>query len=332
MPSEPPKKNILQGDGSLNKLFASIEVSYFTKPSKGIITVPSDLSISDAVSVLAKHDILSCPVRDVAQPDDAGWRDKYLGFVDMGGALWAMLEELAKLETLEEFSQQLRVNASLSTTKVGNIADSGLSRFGPFVAVDDSSNLLDILLLLGRYGLRRIPVVKIGGDLENIITQSAVVAALARSTDEFEMFSKTLAELKLSEPVEVLSVKDEQTPLDAFKLLRDKEIGGCPVLNSDGKIVSSVDVKMARYLVTHPEAFKLMNKPFSTFGDNLISAAVVTAEASLADVIKTLHETHLHRCFVVDADCKPLRTLSLRDIICLLVQEPQGYFGSYFDL
>lgn len=43
--------------------------------------------------------------------------------------------------------------------------------FGPFVPVEPTSSLLDVLLILGKFGVHRVPVVEPGKDIVNIITQ-----------------------------------------------------------------------------------------------------------------------------------------------------------------
>lgn len=66
---------------------------------------------------------------------------------------------------------------------------SAFYRFGPFVPVDfERGNLLDCMLLCGHHGIRRVPVVKTpGGDIANIITQSALVQTLEANLNRFKV-------------------------------------------------------------------------------------------------------------------------------------------------
>ena len=40
----------------------------------------------------------------------------------------------------------------------------------------------------------------------------------------------------------------------------------------------------------------------------------------------------IHRIYVVDSDSKPIRVVSLSDILKLFVTEPKGYLAASFDL
>ncbi len=52
---------------------------------------------------------------------------------------------------------------------------------------------------------------------------------------------------------------------------------------------------------------------------------------TLQEVLARIAAAHVHRAFVVDAEGHPLRVISLGDIIGVLVSEPPGYFGNFFD-
>jgi CBS domain-containing protein len=50
----------------------------------------------------------------------------------------------------------------------------------------------------------------------------------------------------------------------------------------------------------------------------------------MADVISTMVDARIHRVYVVDAAQRPLRVISLRNVLRKFVKEPEGYFGHYF--
>ena len=65
-------------------------------------------------------------------------------------------------------------------------------RYAPFVPVSTESSMLSVLLLLSKYRLRNVPVIKPGEpDIKNYITQSAVVYGLedCKGRDWFDNIS-----------------------------------------------------------------------------------------------------------------------------------------------
>ncbi|CAM9001335.1 unnamed protein product [Rhodiola kirilowii] len=76
----------------LNACFESIPVSAFPQadPSQ-VVEIRSDTSLAEAVQILAKHKILSAPVKDVDAPEDATWIDRYIGIVEFAGiVVWIL--------------------------------------------------------------------------------------------------------------------------------------------------------------------------------------------------------------------------------------------------
>lgn len=65
-------------------------------------------------------------------------------------------------------------------------------RYAPFLPVSTESSMLSVLLLLSKYRLRNVPVIKPGEpDIKNYITQSAVVHGLegCKGRDWFDHIS-----------------------------------------------------------------------------------------------------------------------------------------------
>ena len=58
-------------------------------------------------------------------------------------------------------------------------------KVGRFIPIDPTENtLLDVMLILGKYGAHRVWVVQSpGGDITNVISQSAVVCFTCRSVN-----------------------------------------------------------------------------------------------------------------------------------------------------
>lgn len=56
-----------------------------------VIEINSDMSVAEAVQLMAKHKILSVPVVDVDAPKDASWMERYIGIIEFAGiAVWIL--------------------------------------------------------------------------------------------------------------------------------------------------------------------------------------------------------------------------------------------------
>jgi len=135
-----------EGTGELNAEFQGIPISIFPLPALGkIVILNSNMSIMEAVKTLSHYQILSAPIRDVNQPDTAGWTEKYIGMIDMVGIVFHMLDVLGNPQ---DFEKEMEKTESFHTTTVAQVA--AFAKFGPFVPVElDRGNLLDAMLLCG---------------------------------------------------------------------------------------------------------------------------------------------------------------------------------------
>jgi CBS domain-containing protein len=294
------------------------------------------MSILDAVNTLSDHHILSAPVRDVDQPDDASWVDKYIGVLDMIGVVFHMLERLgADNANPEDFKAEIGKIEEFRNTTVKDAIT--FTRFGPFIPVEyDRGNLLDCMLLGGQHGIRRIPIVKSpGGDLVNIITQSALVQTLSANLSRFgSVADKTLLEVGLGKQGRVITISIDQPLREAFKLIQEHDISAVPVIDG-GKICGNISARDVRLIVNSSKIYKLFNMSIRAYLD-VVNAGKETAavtcspDDTLHDVIKSLVQSRIHRVYVVNAKGEPMRVVSLRNILKKFVREPEGYFGHFF--
>ncbi|KAK3040646.1 hypothetical protein RJ639_026967 [Escallonia herrerae] len=84
--------------------------------------------------------------------------------------------------TSGNFFEALTSSDFYKNTKVRDI--SGSFRWAPFLALQKSNSFLTMLLLLSKYRMKSVPVVDLGeGNIDNIITQSAVIHMLEECAD-----------------------------------------------------------------------------------------------------------------------------------------------------
>ncbi|KAK2978199.1 hypothetical protein RJ640_030372 [Escallonia rubra] len=368
----------------LNACFESIPVSSFppAAPSQ-VIEISSDTSLAEAVQLLAQHKLLSAPVVDVEAPKDATWIDRYLGIVEFAGIVVWILHQSEKndgsagselgmggeeaigpavaaaangmsspryrssnpfsvAKTSGNFFEALTSSDFYKNTKVRDI--SGSFRWAPFLALQKSNSFLTMLLLLSKYRMKSVPVVDLGeGNIDNIITQSAVIHMLEECAglQWFESWgNKKLSDLGLP-------LMKPNRVVKAFKLMRQKGVGGVPVLESGGrKAVGNISIRDIQFFLIAPEMYKdyrsITAKNFLTSVRSYLEehqekspllSGMVTCrrDETLKEVILKLDSMKIHRIYVVDDVGNLEGVITLRDIISKLVHEPRGYFGDFFD-
>ncbi|XP_050883908.1 SNF1-related protein kinase regulatory subunit gamma-1-like [Lathyrus oleraceus] len=160
----------------------------------------------------------------------------------------------------EDFYKVILQEEPFKSTTVGLILKS--YRWAPFVPVAKNSAMLTVLLLLSKYRSRNVPVIEPGNpDIVNFITQSAVVQGLegCRGRDWFDnIAARPLSDLGLPfmSADKVISVQSNELILEAFKIMRDHQIGGLPVVEGPTKtIVGNLSIRDIRYLLLKPEIF-----------------------------------------------------------------------------
>ncbi|OIT04794.1 PREDICTED: SNF1-related protein kinase regulatory subunit gamma-1 [Nicotiana attenuata] len=253
--------------------------------------------------------------------------------------------------TCGNFFETLTSSDLYKNTKVRDI--SGSFRWAPFLALQKSNSFLTMLLLLSKYKMKSIPVVDLGEwKIDNIITQSAVIHMLEECAGLhwFESWgSKKLYELglPLMKPSSIIQVNEDEPVLQAFKLMRQKGVGGVPVVESGGrKAIGNISIRDIQFLLIAPEIYKdyrsITAKNFLTSVQSYLEkhekhspylSSMVTCrrDNSLKEVIMKLDSMKIHRIYVVDDKGNLEGVLTLRDIISKLVHEPRGYFGDFFD-
>ncbi|OMO82411.1 Cystathionine beta-synthase, core [Corchorus olitorius] len=223
-------------------------------------------------------------------------------------------------------------------------------RWAPFIPVAKDSSMLSVLLLLSKYRLRNVPVIEAGQpDIKNYITQSAVVAGLegCRGRDWFDCISsRPLSDLGLPfmPADEVISIGSDDLVLEAFKRMRDNQVGGLPVVEGSGKkIVGNISIRDIRHLLLKPELFSnfrfrqltvkdFMNTVVSTGQEcgRLTPPITCKVDSTLGSVIQSLASKMVHRIYVVaENGDEVIGVITLRDVISCFIFEPPNYVDSY---
>ncbi|KAI4328397.1 hypothetical protein L6164_020754 [Bauhinia variegata] len=246
----------------------------------------------------------------------------------------------------ENFYKVILQEEPFKSTTVRSIIKS--YRWAPFVPVATDSTMLTVLLLLSKYRLRNVPVIEPGKpDIKNFITQSAVVQGLERckGRDWFDLIAASpISELGLPfmSPHEIISIQKDELVLEAFKRMKDNQIGGLPVVEGPRKrIVGNLSIGDIRHLLLRPELFSNFRKLTVTDFMNTIVTATrqigkvtqpITCKpnSTLGDVIHTLASQSVHRIYTINENDEVVGVITLRDVISCFITEPSYHFDDYF--
>lgn len=247
----------------------------------------------------------------------------------------------------EDFYKVILQEEPFKSTKVSSIIKS--YRWAPFVPVATDSSMLSVLLLLSKYRMRNVPVIERGNPfLKNFITQSAVIRGLegCKGRDWFDCISAhPISELGLPymSPDEVICVQNDELILEAFKKMKENNIGGLPVVEGPKrKIVGNVSIRDIRFLLLKPELFSNFRQLTVTGFMNTVASATHDAtkvstpitcklESTLGNVIDTLASKLVHRIYVTAGeDDEVTGVITLRDVISCFIFEPPNFFDNHF--
>ncbi|KAK6922054.1 CBS domain [Dillenia turbinata] len=246
----------------------------------------------------------------------------------------------------EDFYKIILQEEPFKSTKVRSILKS--YRWAPFLPVSTDSSMLSVLLLLSKYRLRNVPVIEPGQPLvKNYITQSAVVHGLegCKGRDWFDIISACpISDLGLPfmSSNEVISIQSNELILEAFKRMRDNQIGGLPVVEGPkNKIVGSVSIRDIRHLLLKPELFSNYRQLNVMDFINTITASseetgkvkqpiTCKLDSTLGSVIHSLASKSVHRIYVVGNEDEVIGIITLRDVISCFILEPSNHLDNYF--
>jgi len=324
-----------------NAYFKAIPVGTLEQPPLGkVVTVKSTDSVKEATRSLATHGILSAPVRKADAKEDDAWLEKYMGTADAGNLMFWLLKESAEDEEHEGLETLLRKDAGSHPISDAINLDPATSRFAPFTPLDPEHNtMLDCMLLMGKYALHRCYVVKPGGDVINIVTQSMLVRFLRDHLEQFkELGAKTVAELNLGTRGDVYTAQTTDTFMAAFAKMQEHGVSALPMVDDKNIVKGVVSARDARLLLLRPTRLRFIHKSLSFFEDLHIEpfgwqTVCVTDKTTLAEVVQKLAETQIHRVFITNEAHELQGVISLRDVLACFVKEPSdSKLSEYFSV
>jgi len=170
--------------------------------------------------------------------------------------------------------------------------------------------------------------VAIGDDeLQDFLSQSDIVKFLKEKDAFGELGTKTIKELNLGSS-NVISVKENQRVVEAFKLMLLNKVSGLAVVDDYSHLmgqISSSDIKCITHsgemlsclYETYPVYRKILVEKYNVSPQSI----TVSPTATLKEVVDALVQNKIHRVFVVKADNTLESVISLTDILNVCVRK-----------
>jgi len=295
--------------GDLVQFLKEKTLSQVVPRNNVIIEANSDEIASEAYKKLAKHSILSVPIKDTSSGN-------YIAFFDVLDVLHYVSSHPAK-----------DINDTLGSVTCIDLAN--FSKRDMFVPVLESTDLIKVVqCFCSNYKhLHRLPIVNDKGDFVGIASQSLIVSWLAPHVTKFDFGNLPIRQLGLGLEVQkVETVKDTDKVSVALKKIKECAISGVGIVDSHGKLIGNFSASDLKFFGIGSSTLQLFSSTMSDFLKALKLPNTgsdypytVTKSSTVQQVVKKFSETKAHRLFVVDKDL-PVGIISLVDVIELFLR------------
>jgi len=305
-------------------LLSPLTAQSLVRPDQQLVKLSTTTSVGAALKVLAEKRILSAPVWDEAQKKDVGFFDvlDFVGYLQDHGNVADNAAAAA---------------AAVFATEVVKLVN--YSRRDPTLTVSGKTSLFEVVQRMDKMRVHRLAVTDDKGIVGAVVTQSSVIAFAATHLLEHVSLSKRIGDTGIG-TWPVVAVYDTDSTWEAFRKIRSYNLSAVGVIDHDQRLlgsISSADLRgiteesfnelklstgeyLARRRDTTANASTASPPPPPSSSSSSSSSSFYSIKPSLpvGEVIATLYKYHLHRLFVVDEQLKPLRVITLSDIIALL--------------
>jgi len=306
----------------------------------GVVSISENETISDALKKLTEFRILSMPVVDSS------------GKVVSVCSITHILHRFLQLFTEEEVTSKnlmdlMEKKIALREERLGDVLKRHQAEFeslDPICSLPTTADLMAAVKCMQKHKAHRVVIYdeKENHKLSNIITESRVLQFLNVMLDFIPKVELSVEEAGVFTPKEVVTVKESDKAIKAFKLMIEKKVSGVGVVDGKGSLTASIsvaDLKMvgydlgffgrmlkwtvAEYLDEVVKNSSLRSPVFKLLHDLTEHQQVVKCQPGFkfGYVIKIANFYRVHRVFVVDEFNKPIGVITLSDILRELVRD-----------
>uniref|UniRef100_A0A6B2LB44 CBS domain-containing protein n=1 Tax=Arcella intermedia TaxID=1963864 RepID=A0A6B2LB44_9EUKA len=289
-----------------------------------IHTIPETSNFAAALKILVDNKILSAPV-----VNSEGLVTGQLDLVDLivfivhlskrAQEIFVSLGLLSEDKTINfsdlHVDKQLQdlFDAYDDSTSIANF-----SKRNSIVTVSLEQSLADLFESLVTY--HRVVVLDPSTKaLQNYITQSDLIKLLYKNKDLIgDLGRRTVGDLALGS-TPVVSVRENQQVLEAFKLVAIKNVSSIAVVNSNGTLTGEIGPRDMRNM-NPDELIDQILVLCKELVSKTLPPITVKATDSLLSVIERLETEARHRVWVVDDNNKLQAVISIGDVLRVLIK------------
>jgi len=211
-----------------------------------------------------------------------------------------------------------------------NIQHSMMADSAQFITNYSHQNLLHVLKPESSFKdvlntLKSVHRVAIGDDeIVNYVSQSEVLKLLKERSAYDPIGAKSIDELNLG-CKDVISIKDTQRVIEAFKLIVLHKITGVAVVDDKRELKGLISASDIKSITTSGEMLPRLYETYYPYRKILVDkynapqqTITVLSGASLNQVLDTIINYRLHRVFVVDQNNHLQSVITLTDLLKLL--------------
>lgn len=195
----------------------------------------------------------------------------------------------------------------------------------------ENSTFKDVVKALSQPGIHRVAMTGktrlFGGKsnrLVRFLTQSDLLHFISANLKDFAV-DVSVGNRLGSQPV--YCVSSTAKTIDAFREVINRKVSALGVLDNNGILVGNVSIRDLAHVARYTPSTDLQ-LPLGEFINQLKKKNLVLPRELIAcletdtvrTVIQQLDSNHIHRIYVVDANNKPLRVISLGDIFTFLLK------------
>eukprot|EP01117_Protostelium_nocturnum_P003457 TRINITY_DN144_c0_g1_i5.p1 TRINITY_DN144_c0_g1~~TRINITY_DN144_c0_g1_i5.p1 ORF type:complete len:311 (-),score=42.52 TRINITY_DN144_c0_g1_i5:36-968(-) len=277
-----------------------------------LIQTKENENVSQVFKLMLDNDISSIPVMNREKSESNV--DKCIGIVDKLDIVSFVLHSCSGFD-LSSFNGQIEASNNLKLNTAKDIM--GVSFRNPFFPVDKKTSLFQVMQIMIQQKIHRIPMIDEKGTILTIVTQFQVVKTLSQNIQQFAFAKDSISQLNLGSR-SVYTIHMTKPCIEAFDLIRKKQVSGVAVVNEDGFLVGNLSSSDLKHIGFQGEKIGRLLQPIEMYvqleRDN-IPLYCVREEDSLSSAIQKMIETNSHRLYIINSEKIPIGVVSLVDIL-----------------
>jgi len=310
----------------------SLKVTDILPSDVPIVILDAAETLEETLKKLVSHNIYSAPVWD---------GQKYLGSVDLVDIITFLARifcSKAKIEigkgkqTIEHFSvyafqkhelQELKDEFfTQPITKIINL--SGQNTFQPLPL--DGTTLKDVVLLLIKSDVARVPLLDKSGKVVRMCSQSTLISYFTKHLDKLGAITNLTVDQAKIATKPMITLPPELRAIDAFIMMNEYKISGLAYLGEEGEVLGNISVKDIKGVVL--DFFNLVHTTTDYIGivrresiRDTFPLVNIHENDPIGKVIAKLAAVGIHRLYLYGSSKSPIGIVSLHDVTKLIARE-----------